>query len=63
MVKSIDSNTLFRLERIFDSPDSIRIVKNIRVHVTDYEQRLKEKIQKEEHKERLEKEIDNLNIN
>ncbi len=63
MVKGIDSNTLFRLERIFDSPDSIKTVKNIRVHVTDYEQRLKEKIQKEEQKETLEKEIDNLNIN
>lgn len=63
MVKRIDSNTLFRLERIFDSPDSIKTVKNIRVHVIDYEQRLKEKIQKQEQKERLEKEIDNLNIN
>lgn len=50
MVKGIDSNTLFRLERIFDSPDSIRIVENIQVHVIDYEQRLKEKIQKEEQK-------------
>lgn len=63
MVKGIDSNTLFRLERIFNSPDSIKTVKNIRVHIADYEQRLKEKIQKEEQKERLEKEIDNLNIN
>jgi len=63
MVKGIDASTLFRLERIFDSPDSIRIVKNIQVNVTDYEQRLKEKIQKEEQKERLEKEIDDLNIN
>ncbi|MDR2949481.1 MAG: hypothetical protein LBV71_09770 [Prevotella sp.] len=70
MKNGILPNEITRLENFFFYPDSTYVVDNIRKRVSDYEHRLQEqarkleqKKQNEENIKRLDKEIDNLNIN
>jgi hypothetical protein len=70
MKNGILPNEITRLENFFYYPDSAYVVDNIRKRVIDYEHRMEEqarkieqKRQNEENITRLDKEIDNLNIN
>ncbi|MDR0573774.1 MAG: hypothetical protein LBG96_07060 [Tannerella sp.] len=61
MAGGISSGDAFRLNRIFNSPDSIRKAEGLKKLVLDYEQRLRERIEKEEQIERNNKVNEKLN--